>query len=163
MDGTMFEIVEEKRLKDCWLYSLTEEDMYKYAEIKFSYCEDCDSEEAIENLFDIILHDYGFMTGVDYLEIDGKMKSVYYIIASQEAKESYFKASYDKLKKAVDDLTLKEFSKDTYTPYSISQLAVGTDDDAVYLNGSFHWSFDEFIRGMKVGEKYYFGNTVLMS
>lgn len=158
--GTMYEIVSETKLKlgDTDICKLKEEDLYDYVGTEFDYCQDCDRKDGVSELMDYFKNS-DFETGTDKLEVNGEMEDIPYIIVTQEAKEAYFKKSYEEFMEKVKGITLEKFATDTY---DISQLIAETYGDAARLDDLIYWFFDNCVRNLEPGEKYYFGNTVYM-
>ena len=156
--GTMYEIVSKTELDEAGVCRLTENDLLDYVGVEFDYCKDCDREATVGKMMDY-LKKIGFETGTDKLDVDGNAESVPYVIVTQEAKEAYFKKCYEEFMEKVKGITLEKFATDTY---DISQLIAETYGDAARLDDLIYWSFDNCIRSLEPGEKYYFGNTVYM-
>lgn len=168
--GTIYEVVAEDELNnDISLFSLKEEDLYQHAGCEFDWCGDRDEDERkidIESLFTIL--GTGFQTGTDPITIDTicnddgttwSVAEVPYIVVTEEAKEAYFKKAFEQMKEKVAKLTLKEFATDTY---DLRELIADSYGDAACLNGVYYWSFDNFVRALTPGKKYYIGNTIYM-
>lgn len=156
--GTMYEIVSATELDEVGVCKLTENDLLDYVGVEFDYCGDCDRKETVGEMMDY-LQKIGFETGTDKLDVDGNVENVPYIIVTQGAKEAYFKKSYDEFMEKVNEITLAKFATNTY---DISQLIAETYGDAAQLDGLIYWSFDNCVRDLEPGEKYYFGNAVYM-
>lgn len=154
--GIMYEITSELELESAGICSLTEDDLLDFVGNRFDHCSDQGwfVPEMLEEL-----QKFGFETGADEIVTFDGMKKVQYILVTQEAKEAYFKKSYDDFMEKVQNLTITQFASNTS---EISDLIADSYGDAACLNGMIYWSFDNCMRDLVPGEKYYFGNTVFM-
>lgn len=130
------------------LGSMTEEDFYGSNE--GSYFEDSkNSSMEIQTLFDVF-HLHGMETGQGK---DGR----YYVVFTENGKESWFQSMFLKFKALADSMDLKTFS--TTSMYQLKYAICDDWGDAVCV-GSTLYPMDEFIREAECNEKYYFGNVV---
>lgn len=147
------------QIKDC-LHNMDETDFYDLVPYEADYFSDLESEEAKSEVRECLerLKKYGFEIGKTVDPEDPDIKYPWFKV-TQAAKENYFQARYEKVKKIVKSMTLEEFSKD------VGELESTIDDnynDAVYLDGETFYSFDDFVRHADIRRKYYIGNVVLM-
>lgn len=158
--GIMYEIVLAQGIENKGICRLDANDLslLDHIDVEFDYCEDCDRKTSVGEMIEY-LKKFGFEAGTDKLEVNEKIEDIPYIIVTQEAKEAYFKKSYDEFMEKVNGITLAQFATDTY---DISQLIAETYGDAARLDELFYWSFDNCVRDLEPGEKYYFGNAVYM-
>ena len=156
--GIMYEITSETELENAGIFSLSEDDLLDFVGNAFDYCSDKDREEDVPEMMEY-LQKFGFITGTDEIETTDGEKTVPYICVTQEAKEAYFTKSYDDFMEKVQSLTITEFASDTF---EIANLIADSYGDAACLNGIHYWTFDNCMRDLVPGEKYYFGNTVFM-
>ena len=156
--GIMYEITSETELENAGIFSLSEDDLLDFVGNAFDYCSDKDREEDVPEMIEA-LHKFGFETGTDEIATIDGVKKVQYILVTQEAKETYFKKSYDDFMEKVQNITITQFASNTF---EIANLIADSYGDAACLNGIIYWSFDNCMRDLVPGEKYYFGNTVFM-
>lgn len=156
--GIMYEITSETELENAGIFSLSEDDLLDFVGNAFDYCSDKDREEDIPEMIEA-LHKFGFETGTDEIATIDGVKKVQYILVTQEAKEAYFKKTYDDFMEKVHNLTITQFASSTF---EIANLIADSYGDAACLNGIIYWSFDNCMRDLVPGEKYYFGNTIFM-
>lgn len=131
---------------------LTEEELYdNFVGIIADYVDgDIDRDAAINELV-ISLTPYGII-------YDPTEQS---IVFKKGFKEAFFKERFAKLKKYVSELTLEEFSgtADTFPLYYIKKTIEDKYGTYIYFN-NVCIIFDEFIRNMKEGQKYFFGSAI---
>ncbi len=74
-------------------------------------------------------------------------------------KENYFKESYEKLKEAVQNMSLEQFASDSII---VSTLKLLIDSKYGFYIYTTHWqTLDNFVRcELKEGEKYYIGGIL---
>ena len=156
--GIMYEITSETELENEGIFSLSEDDLLDFVGNAFDYCSGKDREEDVPEMMEY-LQKFGFETGADEIATIDGVKKVQYILVTQEAKEAYFKKSYDDFMEKIQNLTITQFASNTY---EISNLIADSYGDAACLNGILYWTFDNCMRDLVPGEKYYFGNTVFM-
>lgn len=70
-------------------------------------------------------------------------------------KENYFREKFEQMKKAVENMTLKEFAADS-TKYSILFHSI-SEADNLYVCYDHVLPFDEFVRSMIPDQPYYIG------
>lgn len=157
--GFMYEITSELELESAGICSLTEDDLLDFVGNQFDYCSDQRGYRVVPKMIEK-LQKFGFETGTDEIATIDGVKKVRYILVTQEAKEAYFKKSYDDFMEKVQNLTITQFASNTF---EISDLIADSYGDAACLNGMIYWSFDNCMRDLVPGEKYYFGNTVFMN
>ncbi|MBP2070751.1 MULTISPECIES: hypothetical protein [Thermoanaerobacterium] len=149
MHGLIFQLNDEIIDKDDFL---TEEELYDdFVGIIADYVDgDIDRDAAISELV-ISLTPYGIVH-------DPTEQS---IVFKKGFKEKFFKPRLEKLKKRIANLTLKDFigNSNTLFLYEIKNLIEEKYGIYVYTNKC--WAtFDEFVREMKEGQKYYFGSAI---
>lgn len=140
---------------------MDESDFYELCGHEADYFSDLEitQEESERNDFLEDLKKHGVQYGTEEadLRIEGP-EEIPWVIFSQEAKESYFKDRFERMKKLAAEITLEQFATDAY---NLKRLISDDYGAAVYLNSSFY-TLDYFIREAEPGKKYYIGNVVLM-
>lgn len=93
-------------------------------------------------------------------------EGLFYAVLSDDFKSAYFRSRFEKFKKAACDMTLEQFSGvDREGSWNLlpelKYLICNDYSDMVYCD----WdcaAFDTFVRNAVPGEKYYFGNVLLL-
>ncbi|MDN5317587.1 MAG: hypothetical protein PWR08_1712 [Thermoanaerobacterium sp.] len=149
MHNMIFQLSEEIIESDDFLY---EEELYDnfVGSIADYVNGDIDRNAAISELV-ISLTPYGII-------YDPTEQS---IIFKKGFKETYFKERYTNLKKYVSELTLEEFSgsADSFSLYRIKKIIEDKYGTYIYFD-NVYITFDQFVREMEEGKKYYFGSAI---
>lgn len=83
------------------------------------------------------------------------------IIFKKGFKEKFFKPRLEKLKKRIANLTLKDFIGDSNTLFLYEIKNLIEEKYGIYVYTNKCWAtFDEFVREMEEGKKYYFGSVI---
>lgn len=143
--GTFFEVAKEAEN----LGNMDESQFYGS-----SYAEWFENEEdpaSLEYLFGYF-RSVGFETWSD--------EKGQYVIFSECGKMNYFAHKYEHFKKLLEEADLRRFSTDYCWMHDLIDSITDKWSDAVLFEGTLY-DMDEFVRVADIGEKYYFGNTVI--
>lgn len=161
MHSRIFQLSHEPLTKDEYIDENTFYDGYEYflGPVADYISDDTQRDEDIDWLNEVL---FNSMNDVDLFEIN---KELGYIVFKKGFKESYFEASFNKLKELVAKLELSDFIKHSnsrFNPYILENLIEDKFGFYIYLDcyGGFLNTLDDFLRGAELDTKYYFGATL---
>ena len=143
--GTIFEVAKEAE-------NLGNMDESQFYGSSYAECFKNEKDSAsLEYLFDNF-RNAGFEAGFDE---EGQ-----YVIFSECGKMNYFAHRYERFKTLLKEVDLRRFSIGYAWTRDVIDTITDKWSDAVLFEGVLY-AMDEFVRAADIGEKYYFGNTVI--
>lgn len=113
--------------------------------------DDISDEDIIKDMIKILHGKYKRLSRKD---------TVYEVVFPERCGIDYFRDKFNRVKKLIDSLTLEEFA--TKSQWDLSNAINERWGDAIYDESGYAKTFDEWVREICPGEKYYIYNAILM-